>query len=186
MKRLATVACIVAAALVSTAVASAANGTKLKCFAQAPATCTLGDGAATAYLDVQPATYAGVYVNSWRNTGGTLLSSVSFSFQYYCGDTDSGTDVTSCVTGGSPRWSIPIDTTGDGKTDGYAFVDANNCGATGTVGTGCPVYYDNVGYPSWSAFAEADPTATIGNDVPFVIADQPFAGLIWQVSFTKS
>ena len=186
MKRLATVACIVAAALVSTAAASAASGTKLKCFGQYPATCTLADGAATAYLDVPGGTDAGVYVNSWRNTGGTLLSSVSFSFSYACGDSDP----TSCVTGGSPRWSIPIDSTGDGKTHGYAFVDANNCGQAGqsggTVDTNCPVYYNNVAYLTWSAFADAAPTATIGNDVPFVIADEPFVGTISQVAFSKS
>lgn len=187
MKRLATAACIAVAALGSTAVASAASGTKLKCFEQAPATCTLADGATTAYLDVQPATYAGVYVNSWRNTGGTLLSSVSFAFSYECASPSSD-----CVAGGSPRWSIPVDTTGDGKTDGYAFVDANNCGqagqGSGNVGTSCPVFYSGNGvlYPSWGAFAAANPTATIGNSVPFIIADQPFEGLIWQVDFTKS
>ena len=186
MKRLTTVACVVAAALVSTAVATAASGTKLKCFEQAPATCTTGGGGTTAYLDVSGGTYAGVYVNAWRNTGGAPLSSVSFSFGYECGDSDP----TSCVTGGSPRWSIPIDSTGDGKTDGYAFVDANNCGqagqSSGTVDTNCPVYYGAGGYATWSAFAEANPTATIGNDVPFIISDQPFAGLIWDVSFTKA
>jgi hypothetical protein len=37
------------------------------------------------------------------------------------------------MQGDAPRWSIPIDVSGDQHQDGYAFLDAANCGAT--VGT---------------------------------------------------
>ena len=80
-----------------------------------------------------------------------------------------------CVSGGAPRWSIPINTSGTGKPKSYAFLDAANCGYTRTVSTtdpNCRVDLNTGG--SWAnpaAFAAANPTYRIGNALPFVIAD---------------
>jgi hypothetical protein len=166
-----------------TGVAMAAPSGKLKCFSGAPATCSVSQGTAT--LDTSSGGFAGVYVNNSRNISGTALSGVTFSFQYRC---DPSNNTTSCVGGGSPRWSIPIDSTGDGKTDGYAFVDAANCGSTGTVGPDCPVFFGNVRYDNWAAFAAANPTYKIGNSLPFVIVDttEPGTDLIYNVTITKA
>lgn len=166
-----------------TGVAVAAPSGKLKCFSGAPATCSVSQ--ATVTLDTSSGGFAGAYINNSRNISGTPLSGVTFSFQYRC---DPSNDTTSCVGGGSPRWSIPIDSNGDGKTDGYAFVDASNCGSTGTVGPDCPVFFNNVRYDNWAAFAAANPTYKIGNSLPFVIVDttEPGTDLIYNITITKA
>jgi hypothetical protein len=170
-----------AAVAVTSASASGAPGSggKLKCFAGAPATCSVsGD---VARLDVPAASFAGAYYPNTKATGSNV-SNASFSFSYNC------VQASTCVNGGSPRWSIPISDNGDTKTDAYAFVDANNCGqAGGTAGTvdqNCPVFYGGVLYPNWAAFATLNPTYVIGNAVPFVEADQPFNGQVFAISFT--
>src|SRR4029077_3850225 len=83
------------------------------------------------------------------------------------------------VQGGAPRWSIPIDTTGDKGQDGYAFLDAAGCGArvgttdTVTVSTAnkdCHVNFLGVDYPNWAAFAAAYPTGKVAKkNIPFII-----------------
>jgi hypothetical protein len=155
------------------------SGGKLKCFSGAPATCSVsGD---VARLDVPGASFAGAYYPNSKATGSNV-SNASFSFNYNCDN------ASTCVAGGSPRWSIPISDNGDTKTDAYAFVDANNCGqagaASGSVDESCPVFYGGALYPDWAAFAGANPTYVIGNAVPFVIADQPFHGQVFAISFT--
>jgi hypothetical protein len=181
IKRLMTICALALAAVAVTSASAtgAPQGGKLKCFAGAPATCSVsGD---VARLDVPGASFAGAYYpNSkavGRNVGGA-----SFSFNYNC---DSAS---TCVTGGSPRWSIPISDNGDNRTDAYAFIDANNCGqagaSSGSVNQNCPVFYGSTLYPNWATFATANPTYVIGNDVPFVEADQPFHGQVFAISFT--
>jgi hypothetical protein len=155
-------------------------GTKLRCFSDLPATCTVDASSASAMLDTSNGGDAGVYINNAKNVSGSLLGAVSFSFGYSC------SEAAPCVSGGSPRWSIPVDSNGDSKTDAYAFVDAANCGATGTVDDTCPVFFDDVRYDDWAALADANPSYTVGNALPFVIADGPFAGTISDISISKA
>src|SRR2546427_8586934 len=89
--------------------ASAAPPGKLKCFSGAPATCSVSGDTVT--LDTSTGGYAGAYITNSRNQGAAL-GSVVYSFNYNCDPSD---DSTSCVGGGSPRWSIPIDSNGDSK-----------------------------------------------------------------------
>jgi hypothetical protein len=178
-------------ALVATLVAptgsSAAPSTgKLKCFSEAPATCTINESGSSATLDRRDGGSAGVYATNGK-TPGAQLSSVSYTFDYRCNP--SNTDTASCISGGSPRWSIPISTEGNTQPEGYAFIDALGCGATGTVNNGptCAVNFQSVDYPNWTTFAGAHPDYTIGNALPFVIADTgPFFGTIYNVAITKS
>jgi hypothetical protein len=182
MKRFLFVAAIAAITIAASAMPGSA-APKDSCFSGSPGTCTYNRSSNSVTLDTTAGGYAGTYVNSWRNTGHTLLSSVSFSFRYTCDPAD---DTTSCVGGGSPRWSIPIDTNGDKKTDGYAFVDAANCGSTGTVDTSCPVFFGAQSPANWAAFAAANPTYAISNAVPFVIVDTSgFLGLIYNITFSS-
>jgi hypothetical protein len=118
----------------------------------------------SATLDNDPGEYSGVYLSS-RSQSGKPLNAVSFSFTY---EED--------VAGGAPRFSIPIDTDHNGSVDGYAFLDANNCGNTGTVSTEsstCLVYFGPDVYANWDAFADANPDYRIApGSIPFIIADQ--------------
>ena len=172
MKRVMTLASVVAAALVVTVVPAAAGG-KLKCFAGAPGVCTINASTNGAYLDTTNGGYAGVYYSNGKSLSGSSLASVDFSFEYRC--QPSNTDVTTCVAGGAPRWSIPIDTDGVRKTvEGYAFLDANSCGRTGVVSTAVPtclVFFGSDMYANWDAFAATHPTYTIASALPFVIVD---------------
>jgi hypothetical protein len=170
-------ALVVAALSITTgAVAKAPKPAKgsLICFADGGATCVVDPGGQSAQIDAS-AGDAGVYKNG-TGVSGKPLSQLTFSFDYNC--PDAGT----CVTGGSPRWSIPIS---GGPKGVYAFVDANNCGQAGgdagTVDNSCPVFYQpdgNTLWPDWAAFAAAHPTYKVGKAITFVEADQPFVGEI--------
>jgi hypothetical protein len=129
----------------------------------------------------------GRFFTNSKNVSATSLSGVTFSFQYNCDPSD---DSTTCVGGGSPRWSIPIDKNGDNKTDGFAFLDAAGCGSTGTVSTAssaCHVNFDSIDYANWAAFASTNPAYRIGNSLPFVITDttEPGTTLIFAITITK-
>jgi len=110
--------------------------------------------------------YGGVYLNS-RSMSGKRIGRVTFSF------TSSGD-----VTGGAPRFSIPINT--DGKTNKvafYAFLDVNGCGSpvVSTASASCTVYAGSETFANWSAFAKAHPTYRIApGKIPFIIADGSF------------
>jgi len=126
--------------------------------------------------------YAGVYY-AVSSLSGELVGDVSdVSFSYEC----ASAITVYCVTGGSPRVSIPIDTNNNGTTESYAFIDAANCGLTGhmtgTVDLSCPVFFGSTLYTDWDAFASANPTYRVATDsIPFVIADQPFRGTVSDV-----
>lgn len=189
MKRLIFAAALVVAALSITSFATAAGG-KLKCFADSPATCTL-NSATSATIDTTLGGDAGVYLTNGKGTNGTPLAHADFSFTYFCATT---TDYTTCTGGGAVRWSIPINTGGDTKDTKqvYAFLDAANCGYTGSVSTNdlnCPVFL-NIGgsWANWDAFAAANPTYTIASALPFVISDVTTAraAIVSNVNSTKS
>jgi hypothetical protein len=171
--------------VVAFAVASASSAAgSLKCGAGAPATCSVSGDTAT--FDTSSGGFAfAYYTNSKAN--GSSLADVDYSFQYNCDPLD---DTVSCTGGGSPRWSIPINTNQNGKVEGYAFLDANGCGNTGTVTTTsstCAVNFQGVDYANWDAFAAANPTYTIGHAVPFVITDttEPGTTLIFAINVSK-
>jgi hypothetical protein len=162
-----------------------ASGGKLRCFADAPATCTL-TSTTTATIDASQGGDAGVFFSNGKSTNGFPLANVGFTFTYSC---HGSADVTSCISGGVPRWSIPISTDGTSTTAGYAFIDAANClsggtqpsGGALTVGTTvstCPVFFGPNEYANWDAFAAANPTYTISGAIPFVIADFVSGGAI--------
>ena len=116
--------------------------------------------------------YAGVYYTNGKSVSGRSLANADFSFTYRCQPWN--VETVTCVSGGAPRWSIPIS---DGSFDplaDYAFVDAPGCGSTRTVSTTdalCQVNFPGVGYANWDAFAAGNPTYTIANAYPFVIAE---------------
>jgi hypothetical protein len=149
------------ATLVIAVPAMAQPASRLLTFGTGEATVT-GPDSATLVNDAGE--YSGVYLAS-RSQSGKPLNAVSFSFSY-SGD----------VAGGAPRFSIPIDTDGNGSVDGYAFLDALNCGNTGTVSTEsstCLVYFGPDVYANWDAFAAANPDYRIApGSIPFIIADQ--------------
>jgi opacity protein-like surface antigen len=151
-------------------VAASASATRLQTFGTG--TVTVGDDGTSATIVNGLGEYGGVYINS-KSKSGKPLNAVDFSFVS-----------TGFVTGGAPRFSIPIDTDGVGSTnDGYAFIDAQGCGGapgeTTTVSTAldnCQVSFNspNYNYANWAAFAAANPTYRIAPGfIPFIIADEP-------------
>jgi hypothetical protein len=159
---------------------TAAAANPLLCFADLPATCTINPGGTSATLNTAAGGDAGVYYASSNISGDQIGTVTGLSFTYTCAA------ATNCVTGGSPRISIPIDTDSDGTWESFAFIDANNCGMTalltGTVTQACPVFFGGTLYANWAAFVAAHGDYRIATDaVVFVIADQPFVGVISNV-----
>jgi hypothetical protein len=130
-------------------------------------TVTIGADGDSATIDNLAGQFGGVYVQS-KSQSGMPLSAVSFSFIS-----------TADVTGGAPRFSIPINTGGGvGSVAGYAFIDAAGCGGhsggTTTVSNspGCHVNFLSVDYANWTALEAAFPDARIAQGhFPFIIAD---------------
>ncbi len=149
-------------------------------------TCTLkGNGARgpatlnTVDNDTDPYNnYAGVYVQNSDVYGQPLSSVKKLSFNF-----------TGEATAGAPRFSVPIDTDGNGSTNFWAYVSAYYCNdGMGTVDaindSTCTVYTStNMSYPNWAAFVAAYPGAKVANDYAlFIIADEPG---MWTVSGVK-
>lgn len=140
-------------------VAASASSAKLVAFGTG--TVSITDSSAT--IVNAAGQFGGVYLNS-RSQSAKPLNAVSFSF-VSTGD----------VTGGAPRFSIPIDSGGANVT--YAFLDVLGCGYTsGPVSTdlaNCQVFF-GIEYANWDAFATANPTYRIAPGfIPFIIADEP-------------
>ncbi len=172
----------------------AESGNKLQCFQGEGdgygnnGTCTLISGGGlldTNDGDTDPYNnYAGIYIPS--NLGGKLLGDVNrLSFDY----DGSG------AAGGSPRISLPIDENGNGDTEAYAYIDTMGCNS-GDANAGtldaindptCTIWYNNVSYANWSAFATANPTYRIASDaVTFIIVDAPGTFEITNVQLGKA
>jgi hypothetical protein len=131
-------------------------------------TVTIGTDGTSATIVNEAGQYGGVYIQS-KSQSGMPLNAVNFSF-VSTGD----------VTGGAPRFSLPINTDGGGgSVAGYAFIDAAGCrgvsGGTTMVSTSsslCHVNFLSVDYPNWVAFEAAFPTGRIAQGhFPFIIAD---------------
>jgi hypothetical protein len=137
---------------------------------------TFGNGTVTATADAATIVndggeYGGVYLSSKSNSSKGLATSV-FQFRNNGGD----------VGGGAPRFSLPIDTDGVGKTvEGYAFLDVAGCGGTSgdntlvsTQSGTCHVNFNGTDYANWTTFAAANPTYRMApGAIPFIIADVP-------------
>jgi len=172
-----------AALLGSAGTAAAAN--PLLCFsgttdgATYGGVCTLNAGGTGATLDNTggdpDGSYSGVYYATSSLSGKLVSSITQLSFDY----------TGNAATAGSPRISLPIDTTNNGSTDFYAFIGASACGIAGHVdihNAGCLVFYTGgpVSGETWATFAAHGWSVSgVAGDVPFVIADD--AG-IWTVS----
>jgi hypothetical protein len=150
-------------------------------------TCTLTRrGAASSALivtnDGDPdGSYAGVYSNNRWIYGKPLSSIGTLSFRY-TGDP---------ALAGSPRFSVPIDTDGDGNTDVWAYISAfycdNGSGNVSANNTGCTIFTSDGGsYVGVDALTAAYPGATIANDnYVFVISDEPGMWTISNVKFGR-
>ena len=114
-----------------------------------------------------PGEFSGVFLKH-GSQGGKRVRAIHMSFRY-SGDT----------AGGAPRFSIPLDTDRDGDRDGFAFVDALNCGDTGLVSTDdpdCKVFlnFSSESFDNWADLVTTHPTWRIPRrGIPFIIADQP-------------
>lgn len=146
--------------------------------------CTLSSSGTSATLNTivqgPNGSYAGVYYEVSGISGDPIGTVSGLSFTYSC------SSAATCVRGGSPRISVPIDTDANGSWNSFAFIDAANCGQTGatsgTVNLGCPVFFGGTLYANWAAFASANPTYRIATDaITFVIVDQPFLGTVSNV-----
>jgi hypothetical protein len=164
MKRFISLLGIAVLAIVVTASAALAGKATLQTFGTGVVT-TDGDSAQIV-LD-GAGEYGGVYLKS-KSTSGKLAD-VDFEF------TSTGD-----VTGGAPRFSLPIDDPATSvKGDGYAFIDAANCGGvTGgttlvsTESATCAVFYGSGSWANWDAFVAANPTLRVTpGGIPFIIAD---------------
>jgi hypothetical protein len=108
--------------------------------------------------------YSGVYYETSTLAGKTLGQVTQLSFRY-----------TGAATAGSPRISLPIDVTGDGTTDFYAFIGAfycnNGAGLVDAINDEtCTIFVGSESFANWDALVAAHPTWHIGA-IPFVIAD---------------
>jgi hypothetical protein len=125
--------------------------------------------------------YAGVYSNNRWIYGKSLSSISTLSFRF-SGD---------AASAGSPRFSVPIDTDGDGDTDIWAFISAfycsNNSGTVSATNPGCTIFTSDGGsFSSVDALVEAYPDAEIANDnYVFVISDEPGQWTISNVKFGR-
>ena len=173
------------------------NGNKFQCFSGTTdgpqegvtygGTCSyVGDGARLVTTDGDPdGSYAGVYLQNTNLDGKKLADVNKLAFSY------SGTG----ASGGSPRFSIPIDTDGNGTWDLFAFIDTMGCNdGSANVGTldaigdaTCTVALSNGPiYANWAAFAAANPTYRIAsNTVSFIVQDQPGNFLITNIQIGK-
>ena len=163
----------------------AAAAEPLLCFENSPGDCVINPDGTSATINTVNGGSAGVYYATSGPYGDSVATVTGLSFMYTC------PSAATCVRGGSPRISIPIDTDGNGDTESFAFIDANNCnqagGTAGTVNQACPVFFGGTLYTNWAAFVAANAGARIGTDeFLFVIADQPFAGVISNVQLGQS
>lgn len=128
--------------------------------------------------------WAGVYTEESTLYGQTLGEVRDLSFQY------SG----SPPGAGAPRFSVPIDSDGDGVTNQYAFISAFYCNnGAGLVDAirnpNCTIWMsDGTSYANWAAMATALPNARIGADgyYVFVVADEPGVWTVNNVQFGKT
>ncbi|MBX4192453.1 hypothetical protein KW798_03135 [Candidatus Parcubacteria bacterium] len=138
-------------------------------------TCTLNSNGAkgTATLALTSSNpngdYAGVYTQESSIYGATLASLKQLSYHYTASITPQP---------GNLSYNIPIDTDGNGSTDGYAFVDAFYCPGTGgnvdiVNDPNCGIWLNGVEYANWAALVAAFPNAKVATDnFAFIVAER--------------
>jgi hypothetical protein len=105
--------------------------------------------------------YAGVSVEHSALTGMRFADITQLGFSY-SGD----------ISGGSPRYSLPV------AGGGYVFIDAASCNdGAGHVApltdSTCAVQSPTGYYSSYAAFTTAEPGLAVGDAGSFIVADQP-------------
>jgi hypothetical protein len=128
--------------------------------------------------------YSGVYLTDSTMYGQSLSDVKQLSF-YYSGDE---------ATAGSPRLSIPVDTDGDGLTDGYLFVSAYYCNdGEGYVDVindeTCTIYtnFSSESFDNWADLVATYPDWTVATDAyVFLVADDPGTWTVNNVKFGKA
>ncbi len=126
--------------------------------------------------------YAGVYTNDSTMYGQKLGEVKTLSFTYAGSEPGAG----------APRFSVPIDTDGNGSNDQWAFISAlycnNGAGLVDAINDPtCTVWLGGVTpYENWTALVAALPAARIATDqFVFVVADEPGTWVINHVQFGK-
>ncbi len=113
--------------------------------------------------------YSGVYVLESTIYGMALSDITQLSYNY------SGN---LAPQPGNLSLNVPIDTDGDGVTDGYAFIDAFYCpGVDGHVDivndADCGIFYNGVEYDNWAALVAGLPGAQVATDAyAFIVAER--------------
>jgi hypothetical protein len=120
--------------------------------------------------------YSGVYVQN-QSLAGTVAKTLTLSFAY-----------SGATSGGSPRFSIPIDTDGNLNTvEGYLYADtacdANHDGVINLAEPGC-IVADSFGY--YGPLSAYPSTNKVANDYTFIIADEPGTVTVSQVDLART
>jgi hypothetical protein len=139
-------------------------------------------GSATLTVATQGYDYAGVYTNDSTMYGQKLADVAMLSFTYAGSDPGAG----------APRFSVPIDTDGDGAINEWAYISAFYCNnGEGLVDAirdqTCGIYLQSgTYYANWAEMVAALPDAKIATDqYVFVIADEVGIWTVNQVRFGK-
>jgi hypothetical protein len=152
------------------------SGTKLTCFEGRTGTCTLDASRTTATLANGP--YSGVTFSS--PVGGKTLSRISALEFTYDGDAPGA---------GAPRFSLPVDTDGDGVTDAHVFIAAYYCnddaGHVDAINDPtCTMQLGGETFENWDALLTAHPDYIAGD--PVIVADETGTWTISDVRATIS
>jgi len=144
--------------------------------------------------------YAGAY-NDCTGINGKLVGAVknlSFDFQ------NETANPAVHIGAGAPRYSVDIDSDGDGLYNFSAFLSAFHCNVplsenpgwsradfTGRVTAGCSIFVDNVQYTSdgvksaWKLYAEANPTHKVMTWLgpAYLVMDEPGTAFVDRLAF---
>ena len=175
------------------AASTAAPSNRLTCFDGASegvgnGVCKLISNGATLKNPNDGMSYSGVYVQGDKLQGKALTAVKNLSFHF-----------TRAVAGGAPRFSLAIDSDGDGAYDFFAFADPNGCGSMatqsgvvniitkGVANPNCQINANGATYANYTALEAAYPGAKYATDqVSFIIADQPGSFRVTQVKFNAA
>ena len=182
---------LASSALAKSGVSTAPGANKLLCFDGTTdtgfgGTCTLPTNGAKgsailANTDVSNTTgdYAGAYVQNTTLAGQALNQVTQLGYNYSGTKSPTPTELS---------LNVPVDTSGDGFTDFYVYIDAAadgghctgvlNASGTMTVNVitdpNCGIYENGVTFrANWAALVAANPGAKVATDaLPFVIAER--------------
>ena len=144
--------------------------------------------------------YAGAYTEC-SGIENKLVGAVrNLSFEFLNDSTETAVH----IGAGAPRYSVDIDTNGDGSYDLSAFLSAFHCQAvlpenpawsradfTGRILPGCSIFVDNVQYTSdgvksaWRLYADANPTHRVmsGKGPAYLVMDEEGTAFVDRLAF---